>query len=124
MDELNRTLDTGQVLLPPLPNSTASLVLGILSIVLFCCCFGIIGITLGIIGLVLGTKAVTLYKQSPGVYTEASYKNANAGRICSIVGLSLTVVYTLYVLYLIFFMGAWSTYMNMIQSILDGTYSF
>jgi len=75
--------------LPALPNATASLVLGILSIVLFWCCSGVTGIILGIIGLVLGNKAMSLYKQSPGVYSEASYKNANAGKICSIIGLSL-----------------------------------
>jgi len=96
MDEMN------QVPNPPaypqqqsaLPNSTAALVLGIISIVCFCCC-NFVGIALGIIGIVLGNKAVALYNQSPGVYTEASFKNANAGKICSIIGLvlcALTVV--------------------------------
>lgn len=125
MNQVSQTSETTSVQpLQLLPNSTASLVLGILSIVFFCCCFGIFGVTLGIIGLVLGLKAVALYKQSPGVYTEASYKNANAGKICSIIGLTLTVVYILYFCYLIFFMGAWSTYMTMFNSILDGTYNF
>ena len=75
----------------PLPNSTAALVLGIISIVSLCCC-SIIGFILGIIGLVLGVNAVALYRQSPGVYTESSYQNANAGRICSIIGLVLSVL--------------------------------
>ena len=78
--------------LPALPNATASLVLGIISIVM-CWCYGVIGLILGIIGLVLGSKAMTLYKQSPDVYSEASYKNANAGRICSIIGLILGGLY-------------------------------
>ena len=77
-----------------LPYATSSLVLGIISIISLCCCT-FIGLVLGIIGLVQGNNALALYKQSPGVYSEASYKNANAGKICSIIGLvigSLSVV--------------------------------
>ena len=32
---------------PAVPNSTAVLVLGILSIVFFCCCYGFLGLALG-----------------------------------------------------------------------------
>jgi len=95
-----------------LPNSTASLVLGIISIVSFCCCT-VVGVVLGIIGLVLGIKAVELYKQSPGVYTESSFKNANAGKICSIIGLALCF---LTVLLLIAF---WKPYMDLITTIIE-----
>ncbi|MDR0712910.1 MAG: hypothetical protein LBF89_01405 [Bacteroidales bacterium] len=94
-EEATSTLQTQPLqppMLPPLPNATAALVLGILSIVFFLC-YGIIGVILGIIGLVLGNKAVEQYKSSPGVYSEVSYKNANAGKICSIIGLSLSSVY-------------------------------
>ena len=38
-----------------LPNGTAVLVLGILSIVT-CCCYGFIGLTFGIIAVVLANK--------------------------------------------------------------------
>lgn len=73
-----------------LPNSTGVLVMGILSIVCFCClAAGLIGITLGILALVLGNKAIKEYTASPEKYTEKSFKNAKAGRICGIVGLSL-----------------------------------
>ena len=72
-----------------LPNSTAALVLGIISIASLCCC-AIIGFILSIIGLVLGVNAVALYKQSPEIYTSASYQNANAGKVCSIIGLILS----------------------------------
>ena len=37
----------------PLPNSGGILAMGIISIVLFCCCYGIISVALGIIALVL-----------------------------------------------------------------------
>jgi len=86
-----------------LPNATASLVLGILSIVMFWCCYGVIGLILGIIGLILGNKAVALYKQSPDMYSEASFKNANAGRICSIIGLALCAMIVILII------AFWST---------------
>lgn len=73
-----------------LPNSTGVLVMGILSIVCFCClAAGLVGITLGILALVLGNKAIKEYSDAPDKYTEKSFKNAKAGRICGIVGLSL-----------------------------------
>ena len=87
------------VILPPLPNATASLVLGILSIVFFCC-YGVIGLVLGIIGLILGNKAIELYKNSPGVYSESSYKNASAGKICAIIGLVLSAIYVTFIILL------------------------
>ena len=68
----------------PLPNATAVLVLGILSIVL---CF--IGVVLAIIALVLAGKDNRLYAASPEVYTPGSYNNLKTGRICSIIGLIL-----------------------------------
>jgi len=83
---MNQVSNTG--IQPALPNATASLVLGIVSIVM-CWCYGVVGFILGIIGLVLGNKAIATYKQFPGAYSESSLKNANAGRICSIIGLIL-----------------------------------
>jgi hypothetical protein len=104
MDEMNQASNppANMLPLPALPNATASLVLGIISIVL-CWCYGLIGLILGIIGLIMGNKAVSLYKQSPGVYSEASYKNANAGKICSLIGLILGALYVLIII------AFWST---------------
>jgi len=73
----------------PLPNSTAVLVLGIVSIVAVFCTYGILGVVLGIIGLVLAGHPMKLYKENPEAYTEASFKNLKAGKICSIIGLSV-----------------------------------
>ena len=105
MDEINQVSNppVTPYYLPALPNATASLVLGIISIVTCLCCYGIIGIILGIIGLVLGNKAVALYKQSPNIYSESSFKNASAGRTCSIIGLVLGA------LFLIIVIAFWST---------------
>ncbi|MCK5170075.1 MAG: hypothetical protein KAQ75_09355, partial [Bacteroidales bacterium] len=64
----------------PLPNATAVLVLGILSIAV-CWCYGLFGITMGIIALVLSGKAKSLYNKNPEQYTMGSYKNMSAGRV-------------------------------------------
>jgi hypothetical protein len=88
-----------------LPNSTAVLVLGILSIV-FCWCFGIVGLTLGIIALVLSKNASETYLENPDRFTETSYKNMNAGKICAIVGTSLSGLYIVTIIIRIAFFGA------------------
>lgn len=80
-----------------LPNATAVLVLGILSIVT-CCCYGVIGLILGIIALVLSKKDRALYAANMSFYTESSFKNLNAGRVCSIIGLILNIIYLLMVI--------------------------
>jgi hypothetical protein len=88
----------------PLPNSTAVLVLGIISIV-GCFCYGIVGVACGIIALVLGNKALALYKQDPSAYTAGSYSNTKAGRICAIIGLSISALYLILVIIMIVFVG-------------------
>lgn len=86
---------------PDLPNATATLVLGIISIAAFWC-YGIIGIITGIIALAISGSSKRLYNENPGMYSESSYKNLNAGRITAIIGLSLSalsiVVVILYLL--------------------------
>lgn len=72
-----------------LPNSTASLVLGIISVVFACCC-SIIGSVIGVIGLVLANKAIALHNADPSVYN--GFDNAKAGKILSIVGIVLGAI--------------------------------
>lgn len=80
-----------------LPNATAVLVLGIISIVI--CVFGFIT---AIIALVLHRKDKAIYLSNPTKYA-ASYKNSKAGNICAIIGLSLSVFMIIfYVIYFIF----------------------
>lgn len=98
MDQLNNPLQQR-----PLPNATAVLVLGILSIVT-CFCYGL-GLILGIIAMVLAGKDKTLYAASPGVFTEASFKNLNAGRICAIIGLILSALYLIFIVAFIALVG-------------------
>lgn len=87
----------------PVPNATPVLVLGILSIVL-CLCYGI-GLFLGIIALVLASKSKKLYVSTPELYTQGSYKNLNAGRICSIIGIILSVIFIAYIIFIISIVG-------------------
>jgi hypothetical protein len=89
----------------PVPNSTAVLVLGILSIVL-CFCYGLIGLVLGIIALVLASKGTVLYKANPSAYTQSSFNNMKAGRICGIIGLSLSALYLIFIVIYILILGA------------------
>ncbi|MFA4851675.1 MAG: CCC motif membrane protein [Bacteroidales bacterium] len=88
---------------PPVPNSTAVLVLGILSIVICC---GFVGVILGIIALSLSGKAGMLYKSNPGMYSLASYNNLKAGRICAIIGTALSALYIIYIIIYVVFLGA------------------
>lgn len=85
-----------------LPNATAVLVLGILSI-LTCCCYGLFGLALGIIAFVLASKDMRLYKESPEKFI--NYKNLNVGRILAIIGIVLNVLSLVYFIVIISMIG-------------------
>ena len=70
-----------------LPNATAVLILGIVSIV--GCCFYGAGLIAGIIGLVLAGKDKKLYLANPNAYK--NYSTLNTGRILCIIGIILFV---------------------------------
>ena len=107
--------DTGR---PELPNATAILVLGIISIV-GCFCYGVPGLICSIIAMVLASKARKLVEASPGLYSEGSIKNMKTGRICALIGLGLSILCLLiFIIYLMIFgtimfsSDAWQEYMN------------
>ncbi|HEU4496452.1 MAG TPA: CCC motif membrane protein [Flavobacterium sp.] len=79
-----------------LPNATAVLVLGILSI-LTCCCFGIVGLIFGIVALLLARKDMKLYRESPELYS--NYGNLNSGRIVAIIGVVISALTMLYIIF-------------------------
>lgn len=81
----------------PLPNATAVLVLGIISIV-GCACYGVPGLICGIISLVLAKKDNITYKANPELYSLNSYSNLKAGRVCAIIGTSISAVFFLFML--------------------------
>jgi hypothetical protein len=68
----------------PLPNATAVLVLGILSIV-------ICGI-----GLVLAKKDTQLYNAGMEIYAPSSYSNLKSGKICAVIGIILSGLFILF----------------------------
>lgn len=88
-----------------LPNATAVLVLGILSIVL-AFCYGFFGVVCGIIGLVLSNKDRRAYLATPELYSPASYSTLNAGRTCSIIGLVIGALFLLIIIFYLIFFGA------------------
>jgi hypothetical protein len=80
-----------------LPNSTAVLVLGIISII-GCWCWGIPGLVCGIIALVLASKGENLYNENPSLYKPVTYSNLKAGKICAIIGVCLSGLFLFLVL--------------------------
>jgi hypothetical protein len=79
----------------PLPNATATLVLGILSIVLCFIC--------GIIALAISGSDMNRYKAAPEMYTSSSYDLLKAGRTCAIIGICIfSAVILFYIIILIF----------------------
>lgn len=81
-----------------LPNGSAVLTLGILSIVLNCC-IPLVGIVLAIIGLKKAKKDLSLYEAEPDAYS--NYSQLNTGQILCYVGLALSILYILYFVFLI-----------------------
>ena len=79
----------------PLTNATATLVLGILSIVICFIC--------GIVALAISNKDVSLYKANPEFYSESSYNNIKAGRICAIIGIVLQAAALIFYIVIIAF---------------------
>lgn len=80
-----------------LPNANATLILGILSI-LTCCCYGFVGLVLGIVALVIASKDMKLYLENPELYT--NYQNLNIGRILAIIGIILSALYLIFMIYM------------------------
>ncbi len=89
----------------PVPNATAVLVLGIISIAL-CWCYGFIALTCGIIALVLANKGMAAYKANPEAYKLSSFNNLKAGKICAIIGLCLSALMVIYIIVILCFVGA------------------
>ncbi len=87
-----------------LPNATAVLVLGIISIV-GCFCYGVLGSICGIIALVLASKDMRRYSLEPARYTASSYNNLKAGRICAIIGTIMSAIYIVIIIIAIAMIG-------------------
>jgi hypothetical protein len=85
-----------------LPNSNLILILGILSILLCWWHFiSIAGIILGIISLVMAKKENALYMADPASYTTSSLNNVKTGRICAVIGLTISIIVFVFVILMI-----------------------
>jgi M penetrans paralogue family 26 len=100
MSELDDLLDpgvtnrgVGNVGSGEIPNSIGVLVLGICSIV-GCLFYAVPGLICGIIALALFGNVKRVYLSNPSYY-QHSYKNAQGGMICAIIGLSLSALFLL-----------------------------
>lgn len=71
-----------------LPNATAVLILGILSIP--GCCFYCIGLVFAIIALVLAKKDKALVEANPEGYD--NYSTLKTGRVLAIIGLVINII--------------------------------
>jgi hypothetical protein len=105
MDEIldnrnTRSMFTGE---KSLPNATATLVLGIISIAT-CWLYAIPGLICAIIALVLFAKDKKIYQEDPASYN-ASFKNAKAGQVCAIIGLCLSALFFIYIIFLVVALG-------------------
>jgi hypothetical protein len=82
----------------PLPNATAVLVLGIVSIAICWLLLGIPSVACAIIAIVLGNKGLAQYKANPSNFTATSFNNLKAGRVCAIIGLCLAGIVLILIL--------------------------
>jgi hypothetical protein len=87
-----------------LPNATAVLVLGIIGIV-GCFCYAMPGLICAVIALLLSNKDLRLYNSNPGAYTAVSLSNLKAGRVCAIIGLSLSLLFVVVAIFVIATVG-------------------
>ncbi|MGZ4034865.1 MAG: CCC motif membrane protein [Bacteroidia bacterium] len=98
--------------LQQLPNSTAVLVMGIISLPICFCyiLFGVPGLVLSIISFTMSNKARREYDANPSLYTQASYNNLKAGRVCAIIGMIINslclVAMIIYIIVFVSIMGA------------------
>jgi len=99
-----------------LPHSQAALILGIISIVTACCCYGLPGLILGFIGMKEAKKAKAIHEENPEMYK--GLNNAETGRITSIIGVvigGLAVGWLIYVVST----GQWGEVMQQYKDLIE-----
>ena len=87
-----------------LPNATAVIILGILSMVGCCCFYGAVGLILGGIALFLANKDKKLYLENPELYS--NYSNIKTGKILAYIGIILSIIFVFIVIWLYTTFGA------------------
>lgn len=105
MEELDDNIEINNLGTKKVPNNVGILVLGICSIFPGCICYGVPGIVCGIIALVMSTKANKLIQANPGMYDDGSKQLVKAGRVCAIIGLSLSILFFLFIIVYVVIVG-------------------
>lgn len=100
-----------------LPSANSSLIMGILSIVTACCCWGVPGLIFGFIGMNMAKKAKATYEANPEQYNGMG--NVEAGKITSIIGLILGVLMTIYIIFMISSAGGISEMMEQQRELIE-----
>ena len=100
-----KTNPDNDLILVDLPNSNTVLVLGIFSI-FSCFTFGLPGLIMGMVALKLYKNPHELYQLAPELYKKESYKNLRAGYITSIIGIALSSLFLLILIFYILVFGS------------------
>lgn len=100
-----------------LPNTTTSLVLGILSFLACCCSSGIGGVIFSGIALYLAKKDEKLYMAEPEAYN--NYDQLKTAKIVALVGLVLAALSIVWTVYQIYSHGGWQGYMEYQQEMME-----
>lgn len=100
-----------------LPHSQGALILGITSILMSCCCYGIpIGLILGAIGMMQAKRAKAIHDENPEMYD--GIKNAETGKITSIIGVVIGAIGLLYMIYIVS-TGQWGDSMEQFKEMME-----
>ena len=87
------------------PNASATLALGIMSIV-GALCYGIVGLIFAIMALAIAAAPSRQYRANPEMFTASSYSTLKAGKVCGLIGLILSIVILLFFAVAILFMAS------------------
>jgi hypothetical protein len=91
-----------------LHNARSVLVLGVLSIVFSIWYFALIGVFLSSRALFLASRDLKVYNSDKSQYSLSSYSNLKAGRACAIIGLSVSILFCL--LFILILFGVFATW--------------
>ncbi len=85
-----------------LPNTGVIIGLSIASI-LFCWCYGVLGLILAIVALILASKATKIYNTEPEIYTD--FGTVKTGKVLAIIGIILNILFIVFIIWIISIVG-------------------
>lgn len=97
-----------------LPNVTIAIILAILSY-LCCCIGGVPGLILAGIAFFLVRKDENLYRENPEGYS--NYGPLKTAKILAIIGLVLSIIFLVIMIYNIQKIGGWDAYWEQVQEL-------